>query len=78
MLIISVKEAREKLSFLLDQIEQGEEVVIKRRGHIIAKLSNYVGEKEVKSLPSLKGFRHQFSTTATPLSQIVIQGRDES
>ena len=38
MLEVNVKEARSKLSILLDRVERGEEIIIKRRGKKVALL----------------------------------------
>ena len=38
MLEVNVKEARSKLSLLLDRVERGEEIIIKRRGKKVALL----------------------------------------
>lgn len=42
--------------FLMDQVENGEEVFILRRGHIVAHIVAYT-KSSTKSLPSLKEFR---------------------
>ncbi|MDP2798751.1 MAG: type II toxin-antitoxin system prevent-host-death family antitoxin, partial [Deltaproteobacteria bacterium] len=52
---INAKEARNKLSSLLNQIEEGKEVVILRRGKEVARLVPPKGE--VRVLPKLKDFR---------------------
>jgi prevent-host-death family protein len=36
MLEVNVKEARSKLSHLLDRVERGEKIIIKRRGKKLA------------------------------------------
>lgn len=52
---VSVAEAKAHLSELLDRVEAGEEVVITRRGHAVARLT---AEKKAKRpLPSLAEFR---------------------
>ena len=50
MLEVNVKEARSKLSILLDKVERGEEIIIKRRGKKVALL---VSPKREIALPSL-------------------------
>ena len=74
MLEVNVKEARSKLSILLDRLERGEEIVIKRRGKKVALL---VSPKNENALPSLKKFRASISATEKFLSEIVIDLRKE-
>lgn len=74
MLEVNVKEARSKLSILLDRVERGEEIIIKRRGKKVALL---VSANREKALPSIKDFRASISTTGKPLSETVIDMRQE-
>ena len=74
MLEVNVKEARSKLSILLDRVERGEEIIIKRRGKKVACL---VSPKRENSLPSLKDFRASLSITGKPLSETVIDLRQQ-
>ena len=60
MLEVNVKEARSKLSILLDKVERGEEIIIKRRGKNVDLL---VPPKRENTLSSLKEFRASISTT---------------
>ena len=70
--IADVKEARRKLSSLLDRVERGEEIIITRRGKKIAHL---VSTEREKTLPSLKQFRASISSTGKPLSETVVDMR---
>jgi prevent-host-death family protein len=72
MLEVNVKEARSKLSILLDKVERGEEIIIKRRGKKVALL---ISPKRENALPSLKKFRASISATGEPLSETVIDLR---
>jgi prevent-host-death family protein len=72
---VNVKEARAKISSLLDRTEMGEEVVIIRRGKRIARLVS-VGDA-CKRLPDLRGFRNSILVKGKSLSEAVIQGREE-
>ena len=54
MVEVNVKDARSKLSTLLDRVEQGEEVIITRRGKKVARM---IQPLATQSLPSLKDFR---------------------
>lgn len=72
---VNVKEARMKISSLLDRTEMGEEVVIVRRGKRVARLVA-VGDA-CKRLPDLSGFRDSILIKGKSLSATVIQGREE-
>ena len=74
MLEVNVKEARSKLSILLDRVERGEEIIIKRRGKKVAIL---VSPERETTLPSLKDFRGSISTKGKPLSETVIDIRQK-
>jgi prevent-host-death family protein len=72
---INVKEARNKLSSLLDRVEEGIEVILLRRGKEVARLIPPSGKG--KRLPSLRDFRLSIKTGGISLSETVIQGRQE-
>jgi len=72
---VNVKEARAKISSLLDRTQMGEEVVIVRRGKRVARLVA-VGDTD-KRLPYLRTFRNSISLKSEALSGAVIQGRSE-
>ena len=72
---VNVKEARAKISSLLDRTQKGEEVVIVRRGKRVARLVA-VGDTD-KRLPDLRAFRNSISLKGEALSGAVIQGRSE-
>ena len=74
MLEVNVKEARSKLSILLDRVERGEEIIIKRRGKKVARL---VSPKRENALPSLRKFRDSISATRKSLSQTVVDLRKD-
>ena len=72
---VNVKEARTKISSLLDRTQKGEEVVIVRRGKRVARLVAF-GDTD-KRLPDLRTFRNSISLKGEALSRAVIQGRSE-
>jgi prevent-host-death family protein len=72
---IGVKEARSRFSSLLDQVEDGDEVIIRRRGKEVARLVPPRGQG--KRLPSLKKFRAALRMKGEPLSVVVKRGRKE-
>jgi prevent-host-death family protein len=71
---ISVKEARSKLSSLVDRAEQGGEVIISRRGKKVARLVPLTAKR---SLPSLKEFRASIRASGESLSATVLRNREE-
>lgn len=72
---INVKEARTKISSLLDRTQKGEEVVIVRRGKRVARLVPI--DNINRRLPDLRTFRNSLSVKGGALSMAVIQGRSE-
>jgi prevent-host-death family protein len=73
---ISAKEARTKLSTLLKKVEEGNEIVIVRRGKRVARL--IAAENRMKRLPTLKDFRASVKVKGASLSALVSRGREES
>jgi prevent-host-death family protein len=72
---INVKEARNRLSSLLDRVEEGAEVILLRRGKEVARLVPPAGTG--RRLPSLRDFRLSIKLRGSPLSETVIQDRQE-
>jgi prevent-host-death family protein len=74
MMEVNVKEARCNFSSLLDRVERGEEIIIKRRGKKVARL---ISPENNKLLPSLQNFRASIKLTGDPLSKTVTDLRKE-
>ncbi len=72
---VGVKEARSKFKTLLDQVEKGKEIIIRRRGREVARMVPPPGEE--KQLPSLKNFRSSVRLKGEPLSKIVTRNRKQ-
>ncbi|MBS3809699.1 MAG: type II toxin-antitoxin system prevent-host-death family antitoxin [Desulfobacterales bacterium] len=72
---INVKEARSKISTLLDLTQKGEEIVILRRGKKAARL--VPAEPRPKHLPDLTAFRNSINVKGSSFSNAVRQGRNE-
>lgn len=70
---VTVKEARDKISALLDITQRGGEVLILRRGKKVARLVPVAGAE--KGLPDLSEFRASITVKDGPLSRTVIDGR---
>ena len=71
---VGVKEARERISTLLDIMQEGGEVLILRRGKKVARLVPVAGSE--KGLPDLSTFRASIDVKNGSLSQTVIDGRN--
>ena len=74
MIEVNVKEARRKLSLLLNKVSHGEEVAVMRHGKKVACL---VPPGSLGHLPSLKQFREQISISGETLSRSVVKQRSE-
>jgi len=72
---INVKEARSKFSALLDLAAGGEEIILLRRGKEVARLTP--PHDSGKRLPSLEELRSSIRIKGDPLSEAVIQSRQE-
>ena len=73
MLTVNVKKARMNLNQLLNRVEQGEEIMLTRRGKKVACL---VSPKRKNSLPSLNEFRKEINH-AVNLGSAVLADREE-
>jgi prevent-host-death family protein len=72
MIEVNVRDARSNMSALLDRVEAGEEIIIKRRGRKVAKI---VSSQVANPLPSLKDFRASIKVEGKPMSKVVIDAR---
>ena len=72
---INAREARKKISTLLDLAQKGEEVLILRRGKKVARL--VPAENAKRRLPDLSDFRASIGVKGEALSETVIKGRDQ-
>jgi len=72
---ISAKEARGKLSSLLKRVEEGDEIVVVRRGKQVARIVPLRGQE--RCLPSLSKFRASIRIKGKPLSAAVSNTREE-
>ena len=58
MLEVNVKEARAGFSKLLDKVEQGQHILLTRRGR---KVARFIPPEQENRLPSLKAFRQEIA-----------------
>ena len=69
-----VREARQNLSALLDEVRMGREVVITERGRPVARLVP-AGRPRGRGVPDLKAFRRKMPVLRPPLSTTVAEAR---
>jgi prevent-host-death family protein len=75
MIQTNIREAKARLSAYLSQVEQGEEVMIVRRGKPVAILKPV---QQAASLPSMKKFRENIRLSGLSPSEAIIRMREES
>ena len=75
MATVSVKQARNQLKTILSRAEGGEEVLIARRGKVIARI--VPPAHRTRRLPSLKNLRSRIRLRGRPLSATVLRDREE-
>jgi len=71
-----IREARQNLSLLLDEVRKGREVVITERGRPVAKLVP-LDRPRGRGVPNLAAFRRKMPVLDSPLSASVTQDRDD-
>jgi len=74
MRTVSIREARQKLRTLLDDVAAGEEIVLVRRGKAVARL---VPADDARRLPSLADFRDTIQLRGTTLGEELAAAREE-
>jgi prevent-host-death family protein len=73
---VSIREARQHLRQLLDQVQAGDEVALLRRGSEVGRLVR--AERRASSLPDLRAFRASIKISGRPLSAAVTRARRSS
>jgi prevent-host-death family protein len=76
MRIAGVREARQNLSALLDEVKKGREVVITERGRPVAKLVP-PDRPRGRGVPNLAAFRRTMPVFDPPLSTTVEEDRED-
>jgi prevent-host-death family protein len=69
-----VREARQNLSALLDEVRKGREIVITERGRPVARLVP-PGRPRGKGVPNLAAFRRSMPVLEPPLSASLAEDR---
>ncbi len=72
---INLKEARARLSDLIQAAEHGESTTITRRGKAVACIVPFEGTAVGNQAPDLTAFRTSLKVKGKPLSQVVIENR---
>ncbi len=73
MIEITVKQTRERLRHYIDMAEQGEQIVVSRRGRPVVRLVPMSATPA--PLPSLEEFRRKVARGGPPLSEDVVSAR---
>jgi prevent-host-death family protein len=71
-----IREARQNLSALLDEVKKGHEVVITERGRPVAKLVP-PDRRPGRGVPNLAAFRRTMPVLDPPLSATLAEDRDD-
>jgi antitoxin (DNA-binding transcriptional repressor) of toxin-antitoxin stability system len=72
---IKIKEARSKFSALINQVEEGADIILTGWGKEVTRRVS--APQKVKRLPSLREFRKSIKVSGKPLSATVIEDREE-
>ncbi len=72
---INLKEARARLSDLIQAAEHGESTTITRRGKAVARIVPFERPAARNKAPDLATFRASLKVKGKPLSQIVLENR---
>ena len=78
MLTVSLLQAKARLSELLDKVENGEKIVITRRGKAVAQLSPTAGPKKALPLRGLAEFRATMPRLRRPSAELLREIRTAS
>lgn len=76
MIKVGIKHVRQHLTDYLNQVEQGQEVIITKRDEPIARLVP-IEKKKTRSLASRAELRRLIAAKGLPLSQVVSDLREE-
>lgn len=71
-----IREARQNLSVLIDEVRKGREVIITERGKPVARLAPLERRSRLP-FPDLTEFRKRMPKLDPPLSQTIIEDRED-
>jgi prevent-host-death family protein len=72
-----IREARQNLSALIDEVKKGREIVITERGRPVARLAP-LEKRSRLPFPDLTEFRNRMPKVDPPASLAVLEEREES
>ena len=72
---VNTRDARKRLSELLDRVEAGEEITITRHGNAVARMIR--AREPNKTLPGLGSLRRSLRLEGEPVSETVRKMREE-
>ena len=71
-----IREARQNLSVLLEEVKKGREILITERGRPVARLAPLRAGKG-KGLPDLSAIRRAMPALSAPLSAAIAENRED-
>ena len=71
---VGIKQARQELPALIDQVEAGEGILITRQGKVVAQL--VAVPRSLRPLPSLAEFRRSKGRNGTSAARLLREERD--
>jgi len=71
-----IREARQNLSSLIEDVKKGREIVITDRGRAVARLVP-PSRESTKPFPDLSGFRRGMPVLIPPLSETIVEERGD-
>jgi prevent-host-death family protein len=74
--VAGVREARQNLSALLEEVRKGRHIVITERGRPVAKLVP-ADRPRRRGVPDLTAFRRAMPALDPPLSALIAEGRED-
>ncbi len=72
-----IREARQNLSVLIDEVKRGHEVVITERGKPVAVLMAFRKASASKPFPDFSEFRRRMPVLDPPLSESISEDRED-
>lgn len=71
-----IREARQSLSSLIEEVKKGHEILITDRGRAVARLVPPL-QRSAKSFPDLSKFRRKMPILTPPLSETITDDRGD-
>jgi len=71
-----IREARQNLSALVEEVKKGREIIITERGKAVARLVP-LRLRKARGLPNLSAFRRTMPALLPPLSAAILENRQD-